>query len=130
MSRGFQILPDFKGRVLMPRRDSKFSSSYLIHSAHDAIIEPRNLTVIGTGLTVYMENDEELQLRPRASLAYRASVILFGSPMSVDADFFGSEIKLLMYNCGDEPYHITRGEAVAEGVFSKYLKIDEDIPMR
>lgn len=128
--RGFQAMPDFKGKVLMPRRQTHFSAGYDIHSAQDAVIEPQQMKVVRTGLTAYMENDEELQLRPRSSLAYKHMVTLMNSPATIDADYFGNEIKLLMVNHGSEPFHIKKGDRIAQAVFTKYLKVTDDIPVQ
>jgi dUTP pyrophosphatase len=127
--RGFQALPAFKGKITMPRRQTTFSAGYDIHSAQDALIEPMEMKVIRTGLTAYMENDEELQLRPRSGLAYKHMITLMNCVGTIDADYFGQEIKLLMVNYGSEPFEIKQGDRIAQGVFAKYLKTDDDVPV-
>jgi dUTP pyrophosphatase len=129
MARGFQAMPEFKGKIPIPRRHTHFSAGYDIHSAQDAVIEPKQMRVIRTGLTAYMENDEELQLRARSGLAYRYMITLMNSPATIDADYFGNEIKLLMVNHGEKAFEIKRGDRVAQGVFTKYLKVDDDTPV-
>lgn len=126
--RGFQAMPDFKGKVFMPRRQTAYAAGYDIHAAQDAVIQPREVRVIRTGLTVYMQSDEELQLRSRASLAYNNKVSILNSPASIDADYYGHEIKVLLINHGEEPFNVTRGDVVAHGVFSKFLKVENDVP--
>jgi len=129
MARGFQAMPQFKGKILMPRRQTHFSAGYDIHSAQDAVVPPKQMKVVRTGLTAYMENDEELQIRARSGLAYRHMITLMNSPATIDADYFGNEIKLLVLNLGDEDFVIQRGDRIAQGIFSRYLKADDDTPV-
>jgi dUTP pyrophosphatase len=56
-------------------------------------------------------------------------ITLMNSPATIDADYFDNEIKLLMVNHGEKAFEIKRGDRVAQGVFTKYLKVDDDTPV-
>ena len=49
----------------------------------------------------------------------------------IDSDYYNNpdnegEIKLILYNLGDEDVIVEKGERIAQGLFTKYLVADGD----
>lgn len=120
--RGFQLLND-KG--IIPVRSTSKSSGYDIHSAEDLVIYPGDVLLLNTGITAYMLDDEELQIRSRSGLALNFIFVL-NAPGTIDADYYPREIKVMLCNGSDEHYVIHKGDRIAQAVFAKFLKADDD----
>lgn len=107
----------------VPRRATKYSAGYDIHSAVSAEIKPGEKYVIPTNTAVEMGEDDVLLIFPRSSYS-----IKFGLEFVVgviDADYKG-QIFICYRNTGDEPFFIKRGDRIAQGVFVKFFKTDDD----
>ena len=70
-------------------------------------------TLIPTGLSIELPPGYEAQIRPRSGLALKHGVTLLNSPGTVDADYRG-EIMVLLINHGAEPFTIRSGDRIAQ----------------
>ena len=70
-----------------------------------------------TGLVLQIPEGHEGQVRPRSGIALRHGVTVLNSPGTIDADYRG-EVMVLLINHGDEPVDIKRGERIAQLVFA------------
>ena len=73
--------------------------------------------LIPTGLAVEIPTGFEAQIRPRSGLALRHGITLLNSPGTIDADYRG-EIMVLVVNLGDQPFSVRRGERIAQMVIA------------
>ena len=71
-------------------------------------LPPGGRALIPTGLAVEIPAGFEAQVRPRSGLALRHGVTLLNSPGTIDSDYRG-EIMVLMINLGSEAYIVRRG---------------------
>ena len=60
----------------------------------------------------------EAQVRPRSGLAATHKIGVLNSPGTIDADYRG-EIKVILFNFGNEPFVITMNMRIAQMVFAK-----------
>lgn len=136
--RGFEILPDFVDKAkdiaielglssFIPQRATRCSSGYDLRAIEDTIVHPGEVKLVGTGLTAYMQEDEELQLRSRSSFA-KLKITVANSPGTIDSDYYGKHIMFLIHNQTDDHFMIKAGDRIGQGIFSKYLITDEDYP--
>jgi dUTP pyrophosphatase len=127
--RGFEIVDGCLDLAYLPQRQTARSAGYDIHAylKESIIIEPGGRDIIRTGVTAYMQDDEELQIRPRSGLAFKNGIHLanFGT---IDADYYPHEIMVLLKNESNKPFTIHHGMRIAQGVFAKFLKADDDRP--
>jgi dUTP pyrophosphatase len=65
----------------------------------------------------------EAQIRPRSGLAARHGVTVLNAPGTVDADYRG-EVGVLLINHGDAPFHVRRGERIAQMVIAEVVRGD------
>ncbi|MFQ5666293.1 MAG: dUTP diphosphatase [Candidatus Binatia bacterium] len=76
---------------------------------------PGARALIGTGIAVEIPPHYEVQVRPRSGLASRHGVTVLNAPGTIDADYRG-EIMVLLVNLGEHPYVVRRGDRIAQMV--------------
>ena len=109
----------------LPRRATKYSAGYDFYAAVSAEIKPGEKYVIPTNTAVEMDEDDVLLVFPRSSYAIKFGLDLVNSVGVIDADY-KDQILICYRNTGDEPFFIKRGDRIAQGVFVKFLKTDDD----
>lgn len=87
--------------------------------------------LVPTGLKAYMQEDEVLTLVSRSSSPLKRGLILPNSVGIIDADYYGNEknegeIFVQMMNFFPFDIRLKKGERIAQGIFIKYLKTDDD----
>ena len=85
-------------------------------------LDPKQRTLIGTGLFFEIPQGFEIQIRPRSGLALKHGVTVLNSPGTIDADYRG-EIKVILVNHGEEPFLIEHEMRIAQMVVSKYQQV-------
>lgn len=130
--RGFEVLEQYKHSmnlpVQIPQRATSKSAGYDIRANEEVFIMPGEMKAIGTGLTVYMQDDEFLDLRIRSGLAFKYQLTLQNDAGVVDADYYGKEIKVMIRNEGTQVARFVQGDRIAQGIFTPYLVTDDDAP--
>jgi dUTP pyrophosphatase len=76
-------------------------------------LEPGARALVPTGLVLELPDGHEAQVRPRSGLALKHGVTLLNSPGTIDADYRG-EVMVLLVNHGTEPFTVRRGERIAQ----------------
>ena len=109
----------------LPRRETKYSAGYDIHAAVSVEIKPGEKYVIPTNTAVEMDEDDVLLIFPRSSYSIKFGLELVNSVGVIDADY-KDQIFICYRNTGDEPFFIKRGDRIAQGVFVKFFKTDDD----
>ena len=117
--------------TMMPRRATKYSAGYDICSIEKKTICPGVTEVFTTNVKAYMNRDEVLKIYVRSSLAIKKGLVLATGVSIIDADYYGNEendgeIMIALRNEGNEPVTICRGQAIAQGIFQKYLTCGDD----
>ena len=135
-TRGFEIANGFLDKEInLPKRKTKYSAGYDFEAAEDTIIPSFKKgdapTLVKTGIKAYMMDDEVLYLYNRSSNPKKKGLILANSVGVVDKDYYGNpdndgHIMFAFYNIKDEDVIIKKGEAIGQGVFSKYFVADDD----
>lgn len=82
-----------------------------------ALIPPGGLTGIGTGLSVEIPAGCEGQVRPRSGLAARNGVTVLNSPGTIDSDYRG-EVIVLLINHSSNRYAVLPGDRIAQLVIA------------
>jgi dUTP pyrophosphatase len=81
--------------------------------AETVAIAPGAWRAIPTGLALALPQGYEAQVRPRSGLALRHGVTVLNSPGTIDADYRG-ELMVLLVNHGPEPFAVRRGDRIAQ----------------
>ena len=134
--RGFKVVKDYLDKgINLPVRKTKYSAGYDIECAEDTIVMPMKdsykPTLISTGIKAYMEDDEVLFLYNRSSNPKKKGLILANSVGVIDKDYYENpdndgHIMFAFYNITENPVLVKKGEAIGQGIFSKYLITDDD----
>ena len=77
--------------------------------------------LVPTGLAMAIPPGFEGQIRPRSGLAARHGVTLTNSPGTIDADYRG-EVMVLMINLGPETFIVRHGERIAQMVVAPVVQ--------
>lgn len=132
--RGFEIAKGFEdSNINLPKRKTKHAAGYDFEAAEDIVIHPgyNKPTLVKTGIKAYMKEDEVLYIFNRSSNPKKKKLILANSVGVIDGDYYSNEdndghIMFAYYNVSDEDVTIKKGEAIGQGVFQKFLKVDEE----
>ena len=87
----------------------------------EIVIPPMGRAKIPTGIALSMPPGVEGQVRPRSGLAMRHGVTCLNSPGTIDSDYRG-EVCVILANFGQDPFHVRRGDRIAQIVFSRALR--------
>lgn len=82
-------------------------------------LRPMERRLIGTGLYISLPEGCEAQIRPRSGLALRHGITVLNSPGTVDADYRG-EIMVLLVNLSAEDFTVNDGERIAQMVIARH----------
>lgn len=145
--RYFAVARGWEGKdIQLPKRSTEFSAGYDIEAAEDTVVPSiwkmamRNLlngesimkpTMVPTGVKVYMEDDEVLEVYPRSSNAIKKYLTMPNSVGVIDSDYVDNPandgaIGVPLWNFGLNDLTIAKHERIAQGIFVKFLKVDDD----
>lgn len=116
--------------LTLPRRATAGSAGYDFFSPADFALDPGETLKIPTGVRARIDPGWVLMLFPRSGLGFRYRVMLNNTVGVVDSDYFGAENEghmfIKLYNAGDRPLRVSRGEAFAQGVFLPFGITEDD----
>ncbi len=109
--------------AILPKYMSDAAAGMDLYSANeeDILLMPGKRAMVPTGIAISLPAGYEAQIRPRSGIAYKHGITLVNSPGTIDADYRG-EIMTLMINHGGEPYVISRGLRLAQMVISQVFR--------
>ena len=119
---------------ILPTRNDKGSAGYDFYTPYTFTIQPHDDFIFKTNIKAQMEEDEVLMLYVRSSIGIKKNLMLCNGTGVIDSTFYNDpdnegNISCALYNYGDEPQTINAGERVMQGVFIKYLLIEDDKPL-
>jgi dUTP pyrophosphatase len=86
-------------------------------------LAPGARRAVPTGLKLALPPGYEAQVRPRSGLALRHGVTLPNAPGTIDADYRG-EVLVLLVNLSERPFRLRRGERIAQLVVAPVSRIE------
>lgn len=122
---------DLYSSFFLPRRSSENSAGYDLFFLEDTTFSIGEIKKIPTGIKSYMQNDEVLYLIVRSSSGFKYNLRLCNQVGVIDSDYYNNvtnegHIWLAIQNEGNKEISFKRGDAIAQGVFMKFLKADGD----
>ena len=128
-----------KHSLELPKRQTKYSAGYDFKSPVDCVIHPGEVVKIPTGIKIRMNEDEMMMLVVRSSTGFKYNVRMtnqvgiFVSPESneIKSDFYNNETNeghamVSLQNEGKEDFVIHKGDRIVQGIFVKFLTVDEE----
>lgn len=140
--RGFEIVSDkfidnvLKEDIILPKRATNNSAGYDFFLPKDLNVLPQETVAIKTYIKAYMEEDEVLLLYIRSSLGVKKNLMLKNQTGVIDSDYYNNvdndgNIIVNLINIGNEEVKLIQDERFIQGIFVKYLKVDdEDFPRK
>lgn len=115
----------------LPKRSTKNSAGYDFWAIKDFIIKPGEVKKIPTGIKVRMGNDEMLMLVVRSSMGFKYNVRLCNQVGIIESDYYNNpsnegHMWIKLQNHGDNEYVINKGDAYLQGIFTKFLTVDNE----
>ena len=86
-------------------------------------LEPGKSCLVPTGLSVAFPKEYEIQIRPRSGLAAKNNISVLNTPGTIDSDYRG-EIKIILFNHGNENFIINNNDRVAQMVLTPIIKME------
>lgn len=89
----------------------------------EMVIKPAHFCAVPTGIKIEIPEGYEAQVRPRSGLAAKYGIGILNSPGTIDADYRG-EIKVILFNFGQTPFKIEKGDRIAQLIFSRVIRVE------
>jgi dUTP pyrophosphatase len=89
----------------------------------DVVLKPFEKQLISTGLQVEVPKGYEVQIRPRSGVALKTPLLIANSPGTIDSGYRG-EVKIIVWNLGQEEVRILAGDRLAQVVVSKLPEVE------
>ena len=117
--------------ITLPKRSTSNSAGYDIRSIEEYTLKPNESHAFRTGVKVDMNHDEVFYIYDRSSLGFKYDVCLSNSVGVIDADYYNNEdneghIGIKLINHGTKDFEVKIGDRIAQGVFMKYLTVDDE----
>ena len=115
----------------LPRRGTKCAAGYDFYALYDYTLKPGEIMKIPTGVKVCMEENDALLLIDRSSMGFKHNVRMCNQVGVIDADYYNNNdneghMWICIQNEGDKDYIVKKGDGMIQGMFIKYLKVDND----
>ena len=118
--------------IIIPKRSTKNSAGYDICTPINIHIKPFGVSeLIFTDIKAYMLKDEYLSIHVRSSIGMKKGLVLANATGIIDSDYYSNtsndgNIGFKLRNLSSEDVYINAGERILQGIFSKYLVVDDD----
>ena len=117
--------------IILPTRATRLSAGYDIFSPMSWRLEPNEDVQVRLGWKVYMQSDECLFIVPRSGLGFNFYTRLANTTGLIDSDYYNNERNeghcwIKIRNEGKATLNISKGQAIAQGIFQRYLLADGD----
>jgi dUTP pyrophosphatase len=115
----------------IPKRQTKYAAGYDFEALEDLVIKPNEIMKIPTGIKANMNGDEVLLLVDRSSQGFKYNVRMCNQVGVIDKDYYNNKdneghIWICLQNEGDKDYIVKKGSGIIQGLFMKYLTIDNE----
>lgn len=115
----------------LPRRSTKHSAGYDFFSLFNFTLKPNEIIKIPTGIKIKMNNDEMLMLVVRSSMGFKYNVRMCNQIGIVESDYYNNPNNeghtwIKIQNEGDIDYIVKKGDAICQGIFTKFLTVDNE----
>lgn len=115
----------------LPKRSTKYSAGYDFFSVCDLTLKPGDVAKIPTGVKINMNKDEMMMLIVRSSMGFKYNVRMCNQVGIFESDYYNNPQNeghawLKLQNEGTEDFIIKKGEAICQGIFTKFLTVDNE----
>lgn len=102
----------------LPRTAHPGDAGADLHAVEAVVIPPKERREVGTGIALAIPPGYAGFVQPRSGLAFRHGIMVVNSPGLIDSGYRG-EVRVSLYNSGDEPFPVAVGDRIAQLVIQK-----------
>ena len=115
----------------LPKRETKYAAGYDFYALFDFVLKPGEIKKIPTGIKVDMMDDDCLLLLDRSSMGFKYNVRMCNQVGVIDKDYYNNKdneghMWFRLQNEGDKDWIVKKGEGFGQGLFIKYLVVDDE----
>jgi dUTP pyrophosphatase len=104
----------------IPKYEHLGDSGADVYSIDDYVLQPFERKAFATGISLEIPLGFEVQVRPKSGLALTNGITVLNTPGTIDSGYRG-EVKVILINLGTEPYHIKKGQKIAQLVVAPVI---------
>lgn len=117
--------------IIIPKRSTVKSMGYDFYLPIDIEIKSNQVVKIPTGIKVSMYDDEFLGIYDRSGTGFKYNIRMCNQVGLIDADYYNNidnegHIWLALQNHSDKDYSFKKGDKLVQGVFQKYLVVENE----
>ena len=115
----------------LPVRKTKNSAGYDFESLESFTLKPNEIIKLPLGIKACMNFDEVLMIFVRSSQGFKYNIRLCNQVGIIDSDYYNNtdnegHIWIKLKNEGDKDYIVNKGDAICQGIFTKFLSVDDE----
>lgn len=115
----------------LPVRHTNCSAGYDFESVLSFELQPGEIKKIPTGIKVQMNQDEMLMIVVRSSTGFKYNVRMCNQVGIIESDYYNNSSNeghmwIAIQNEGTEVFKVEAGDRIAQGIFVKFLTVDEE----
>ena len=116
----FKRINDSMSDIPLPEYQTEGAAGMDIRAGiEEGVVIPKGgFAAIPTNLQVEIPAGYEIQVRPRSGLAFKNGIGVLNAPGTIDEDYRG-EIKVILFNFGQEDFEIKRGDRIAQLILGR-----------
>lgn len=133
--RKFEVVTGYEDVAKLPTRNDKGSCGYdfYITRNYDTYVKPQETVYFETGIKACFPEDEVLMMYVRSSMGFKQQLVLSNGTGIIDSSYYNNpdnegHIHIAITNIGNKTQVIPPMAKVAQGIFMKYLTVDDDNP--
>jgi len=85
-------------------------------------LDPGEVKLVGTGISIELPPNTEAQVRPRSGLALKHGITVLNTPGTIDHGYRG-EVGVILINHGDARFDVKPGMKIAQLVIAPCLNV-------
>ncbi len=122
---------DNYNKYLLPSRSTEHSAGYDFSSLIKFNLKPGEEIKIPLGIKANMNDDEVLFLFVRSSQGFKYNIRMCNQVGVIDKDYYNNSeneghIWIKLKNEGNKDYVVDIGDKVCQGIFTKFLTVDNE----
>ena len=128
---GFEPTDEVYESIKIPVRKTEGSAAYDFSTPYAITLYGGERRTIPTGIKAEMEQGEVLLITVRSSVGIRDGVVFSNSLALIDSDYYNNDanngdIQLALWNTSSKRVQYEAGERLAQGLFVKFDKTEDD----
>ena len=112
--------------ISLPAYGTADAAGFDLAAAHDTVVEPGRIVLVGTGLVIGVPRGYCLLIFARSSTPLKRGLLVANGVGVVDADYCGptDEVRIQVMNVTDRPVTVARGDRLAQGILMPVPRVE------